>query len=36
MTILRNAKINIKADKGRRKKILGISLNKVTLEYLYF
>ena len=35
MAILRNTKINIKTKEQRRKDLMGIGLNKTTLEYLY-
>ncbi len=33
--ILQGAKINIKAEEERRKELIGIGLDKATLEYLY-
>ncbi len=33
--ILRGAEINIKAEEERRKELMGIGLDKATLEYLY-
>ena len=35
IVILHNAEINIKANEQRRKEIMGIKLDKITLEYLY-
>ena len=35
IAILRGAEINIKADEQRRKDLMGIGLDKATLEYLY-
>ena len=35
VVILRDAEANIKANEQRRKEMMGISLNKITLEYLY-
>ena len=35
VVILRGAEINIKVNEQRRKEIMGIDLNKATLEYLY-
>ena len=35
VAILRDAEANIKANEQRRKEMMGIGLNKATLEYLY-